>query len=320
MIRALTTRLLGWIWWPHGGFQPHEGGPHQATATNLLLAWDWRPEIILPLVFLGVCYSLGWWRLRRQGRRRLATSRRLASYLGGLAILAVALLSAVDSLQSVLFSVHMVQHELLMMVTPPLLLLANPLPFLLWGLPAGPRQAVGSLLSRRAAFRRVVRHLTRPWVAWALYVGALWLWHVPVAYDAALRYDLIHDLEHLSFFGTAMLFWWHVTGAAPRIHGSLGYGLRMAYVLAALVQNEILGVSIAFADQPIYLHYTTVPRLWGLSVLEDQMLGGAIMWIPGGMMYVAAVVLLLFALLAREEKETDRARAVDLHLPEPVAQ
>jgi len=319
MITALTTGVLNWMWWPHGGFQPHDGGPHQATETSLLLAWDWRSEVILVLVLLGACYSLGWWRLRRQGQRRLATGWRLTSYLSGLVVLAVALLSAVDGLQSVLFTMHMVQHELLMMVAPPLLLLANPLPFLLWGLPASPRQAVGSLLSRRSAFRRVVQHLTRPWVAWALYVGTLWLWHVPAAYDAALRSDPIHDLEHLSFFGTAMLFWWHVTGAAPRIHGSPSYGLRMAYVLAALVQNELLGVSIAFAGQPIYAHYTTVPRLWGLSVMEDQMLGGAIMWIPGGMMYVVAAVFLLFALVAREEKEITRAGEPDLHALKPVA-
>lgn len=273
---------------------------------TLLLTWEWRPEVILVLATLGVIYAPGWGRLRRWGHRRLANGWRLAAYLGGLAALALALLSAIDALQPLLFSIHMVQHELLMMVAPPLLWLANPFPIVLWGVPTGLRRTVGRLLTREAPFRRGLRRLTAPWVAWALYVATIWLWHSPTAYDAALRYELIHDVEHLSFFWTAFLFWWHVIGAAPRIHGRLGYGLRMGYVLAALAQNEILAVAIALASSPWYTYYTTVPRLWGLSALDDQRLGGAIMWIPGGMMYALTAVILLARLLGAEENKTAR--------------
>ncbi len=284
---------------------PLHGGDG-ARQVGLLLRWDWRPEVLLVLLLLGTTYTLGWWRLRRRGHRPLANGWHLTAYLSGLGVLALALLSPIDALGDLLFSMHMVQHELLMMVAAPLLLLGAPFPIALWGLPVSLRHTIGRLLARHAPFRRVLRRLSAPWVAWVLYVGVLWLWHAPAAYDAALRNEFIHDVEHISFFVTALLFWWHVIGAAPRIHGEMGYGMRIGYVLAALAQNEILSVGISLSRQPLYPYYTAVPRLWGLSVLEDQMLGGAIMWIPGGMMYALTAILLIARLLNREEEETRR--------------
>ena len=282
----------------------HEG--EGVALHDVWRSWNWPPAVVLVLLLMAGAYCLGWWRLRRQGYRRLASGWRLAAYLGGLAVLALALLSPIDTLQSLLFAMHMVQHELLMMVAPPLLFLGNPFPIALWGMPAGLRRAIGEFLAPQTAFRRGFQRLTAPWVAWVLYVGALWLWHAPTAYDAALRYEPIHDLEHITFFGTALLFWWHVVGAAPHIHGFSGFGTRIGYVLAALVQNEVLAVSISLADRVLYTYYETVPRLWGLSVLQDQELGGAIMWIPGGMMYVLAAIILIACLLDWEEKKTSR--------------
>jgi cytochrome c oxidase assembly factor CtaG len=130
------------------------------------------------------------------------------------------------------------------------------------------------------------------------------MWHTPAAYDAALRHEIFHILEHTSYFVTAMLFWWHVSGSAPRLHGRLSYGLRIAYLLSALVPNEILGVVISLAGQPIYKHYLGVPRVSGLSVMDDQTLGGALMWVPGGMMYALGAVVLLARMLDEEEKES----------------
>ncbi|MFQ5857084.1 MAG: cytochrome c oxidase assembly protein [Anaerolineae bacterium] len=307
----LKVWLLAWAARPVTPHPLHEGDG--ATLENMWQHWEWRPAVILVLAVMAGTYGLGWWRLRRQGHRRLASGWRLTAYLSGLAVLAAALLSAIDALQSLLFTMHMVQHELLMMVAPPLLLLGDPFPIVLWVLPAGLRRTVGRLLTRGATFRRVLYRFTAPWVAWALYVAILWIWHSPSAYDVALRNEVIHDLEHLSFFAAALLFWWHVTAAAPHIHGSMGYGVRIGYVLAALAQNEILAVSIALARQPLYTYYTTVPRLWGLSVLDDQKLGGAIMWIPGGMMYVLTAIILLACLLDWEEKKTRREMSGDMH-------
>jgi putative membrane protein len=114
---------------------------------------------------------------------------------------------------------------------------------------------------------------------------------------------LIHDLEHLTFFGTAMLFWWLVIGAGPRLR-SLSRGVRIALLLVTVPVNMAAGVVIAFAGQPIYTYYTTVPRLWGISVMQDQMIGGVIMWIPGSMMFILAALILISRLVQAEaEKE-----------------
>jgi putative membrane protein len=103
----------------------------------------------------------------------------------------------------------------------------------------------------------------------------------------------VHDLEHLTFFATAMLFWWHVTAAGPRIHKRFPLWARIGYLAAAIPPNMLTGVAIAFANEPIYTYYTTVPRLFGLTVMQDQMIGGVIMWVPGSMMYIMAILVFL---------------------------
>ena len=270
------------------------------------LNWEWRPEVILTLAVLGTVYCLGWWRLRQSGHHGIANGWRLASYIGGLAVLALALLSTIDLLQQFLFSMHMVQHVLMMMIAAPLIMLANPLPISVWGLPPAVRLATSRLLARKALTRRVLRRATTPLFSWTLFTLAFWGWHIPSAYDAALRTEWIHNLEHLSFFWTAILFWWHVTGSAPRIHSHLGYGSRIVYLLTTLIHSQALAISITFAGQPIYSYYTTVPRLWNLSVMDDQALGGSIMWVPAGMMYIVAIVVLLARWLNQEERRQEQ--------------
>jgi len=267
-----------------------------------LFEWRFWPQIILSLAGMAFIYGLGWHRLRQKGAYRLANGWRLASFLGGLAALWLAMISFIEVLQEFLFSVHMVQHLLITMVGPPLIMLADPLPFLMWGLPPDARRAVGLFLARKSPFRRHLKRLTAPWLVWGLYVFFLWMWHTPSAYDAALRYEVLHILEHTSYFVTATLFWWHVSGSTPRLHGRTSYGLRMGFLLSALVPNEILGVVISLAGQPIYTHYTGVVRVSRLSVMDDQMLGGAFMWVPGGMMYALGAVVLLARKLDQEEK------------------
>ena len=286
----------------------------------VLLSWDWRADVIVLLALAGTLYLWGWARLRRRTsptsqpqlprtrrRQRLVVRWRPISYLFGLFFVALALLSPIDVLGGQLFFMHMVQHLLLIMIAPPLLLVANPLPFLLWGLPDNWRRtagrAVGQLLHRQSASRRRLRAATTPGVVWMAWVIALVGWHDPNAYDAALRSDLVHDLEHLTFFVTGMLFWWHVTGAGPRIHKQISLIGRIIYVLSAVPPNMLLGVALAFASEPIYTHYTAVPRLWSLSVIDDQRVGGFIMWVPGSMMYIIAALILIGRLLQGEEQK-----------------
>lgn len=272
----------------------------------LLLSWEWRIELIVILLLAGTFYTRGWRHLRgvRQGEKsRLATGGRLAAYLSGLVVLGIALMSPIDVLGGQFFFMHMIQHLLLVMIVPPLLLFANPLPFFMWGLPLSARRQMGRMLRRKSGFRRRLRSFTAPGIVWMLFVVALLGWHDPGAYQAALRDEFVHDLEHLSFFATAMLFWWHVIGAGPRIHSRMRQGALVAYVLSVVPPNMAAGVAIAFSSQPIYPYYVGVPRLWGMTVVEDQTLGGIIMWIPGSMMYILAALILIARWVQSEDEK-----------------
>ena len=276
----------------------------------LLLSWDLRPEVLVILIMLGALHFAGWLRLRQRSDGRFANRWRLASYTGGILVLALALLSPLSVLSAQLFSIHMVQHLLLMMVAPPLLLLANPFPTFLWALPTRMRIPVAAAFRRLtvwlagdAFLSRSVLRAAAPASAWALYVLIFFAWHDGNAYSLALRFGSIHRLEHFTFVGAALLFWWHVTGAAPRIHPKPAPWMRVAYVLAMIPPNMLLGVALSFAETPIYPYYESVPRLYGLSVMDDQVWGGLIMWIPGSMMYVIAALVLLARLLVNAEQK-----------------
>ena len=288
----------------------------------VLLSWDWRLDVILVLALAGTLYTTGWRRLRQRtrhsrnryqhrqrpgGRWPLVVGWRLAAYLLGLLFIGLALLSPVDALAGQLFFMHMIQHLLLIMIAPPLLLIANPLPFVLWGLPASLRRRLGRALSlalhRDSFFRRGLRSATASGAIWLFWVISLVGWHDPTAYNAALRVEWIHDLEHLSFFLASMLFWWHVTGAGPRIHRQHGLIGRIALVIAAVPPNMLVGLVLALAEEVIYTYYLDVPRLWGIDVLTDQQIGGVIMWVPGSMMYLIAALILISRLLQAEENK-----------------
>ena len=279
----------------------------------ILLSWDWRLEVLLVLVVLGTLYVRGWRQLRRRTRgntrrrSQLATRWRLVSYLAGLVFIGIALLSAIDLLSQQLFFMHMIQHLLLIMIAPPLLLIANPMPFLLWGLPTSWRRKVGSGLSqvlhRESSVRRNVRSATGPGVIWLFWTISVIGWHDTTLYNLALTSELVHDLEHLFFFGAGMLFWWHVTGSGPRIHKQFGLPARIAFTLSAVPPNMALGVVLAFAGTAFYTYYEGVPRVWGIDPATDQNIGGIIMWIPGSMMYIIAALIMIAALLRGESKK-----------------
>ncbi|MDX1662689.1 MAG: cytochrome c oxidase assembly protein [Candidatus Promineifilaceae bacterium] len=276
------------------------------VTSALLRSWEWRAEVFIPLLLFGVVYTLGWRTLRAKGSR-LANGWRLVSYWTGIAIIVLALLSPIETLSGQFFFMHMIQHLLLVMLAPPLLLLANPMPFLVWGLPPTLRRPVAGLLARllrrNGPFRGYLRTATNPGIAWMLFVAFLIGWHDPGAYTATLRSELVHDLEHLSFFFTAMLYWWHAVGAAPLLHRPLSRPARIAYVIAVIPPNMFLGVVLAFAGQVIYTYYETVPRVWGIDPISDQTIGGIIMWVPGSMMYIIAVLILTARWLEGEESK-----------------
>jgi putative membrane protein len=290
---------------------PSRGWAHQApaaaldpTLTAFFSAWSFRADVMLVLMVLAVAYTCGWWRLSRRGHWRTARGWQSAAYLTGLMVLGLALLSPIDRFASLLLTLHMGQHLLLIMVAAPLVLLADPLPTFLWALPRRTRHRIGRLFSRDAAVRQVLWILTWMPVAWLVFVGHLWAWHHPVAYQAALRHEIIHDLEHLTFFGTALLFWWPIINPAPRVHGRIHPGhptLHILYLMTAAAQTVVLGALIALPERVLYPFYTAAPRLWGLTPLNDQALGGGIMWVSAHM-YLLPILLVVARLLAEEER------------------
>ena len=277
---------------------------------GLLAPWEWRPEVVLPLVVMGALYTFGWWRLRRQSRRQKLASRwRLAAYYGGLFSLALALLSPIDLLGGQLLIMHMVQHKLLIMAAAPLLWLGDPFPIVLWALPRRVRIGVGSLFTRDSLFRRMLTAATQPAICWFVFLFVYIGWHDPGLYDLALREEWVHNLEHLSFFLAAMLFWWPVVNSAPHLHKALPYWVRIIYLIAFLPPNAIAGFVIANATDIIYPHYATVPHLWGFTALEDQAWGGAIMWIwSSEMMIQAAVIMLGVSFYQEKARKTAQER------------
>ncbi len=264
--------------------------------------------MVLVIAVLASAYLAGWRRLRSAGHRRLARGWRLLLYLAGLGALGVALLSPIERLASLLFAAHMVQHLLLTMAVAPLLLLGNPLPVSLWGLPRRARRAAGRLLARNAACRKVLWVVTLSPVAWLLHVGILWSWHLPAAYEAALRNDLIHDVEHLTFFGTALLFWWPIIQPAPHLHRRVHPAVGVVYLLAATGQTILLGALIALPERVRYAYYAAPGRPFGLSPLDDQALAGGIMW-TSAHMYLIPLLLVVARGLGHERRHTRQWRA-----------
>jgi cytochrome c oxidase assembly factor CtaG len=273
-----------------------------ALTRALLLSWDLRIEVTATLFVLASLQILGWRRLRQRGRRRFANGWRLASYLSGLFLVGIALQSPIDVLSGQLFFMHMVQHLLLMMFAAPLLLLANPFPIFLWALPRSWRIGVGRWFQPSHPFYQALAAVTGPGAVWMIFVGVYLGWHDPNAYNLALRSEFIHDIEHITFFGVSLLFWWRVIGAGPQIGRRMSVPLRAAFAVAAVPPNMLAGIAISFATSPIYTHYTSVPRLYGISVMDDQTWSGLIMWIPGSMMFIIAAVVLLGALLGNDKK------------------
>jgi cytochrome c oxidase assembly factor CtaG len=256
------------------------------SAAALIGGWSWEPSVVAGLGLLISAYVVT---ALRGGSRQRPRVAQVCAFLGSLAVVVLALLSPLDRLADrYLFSAHMVQHLLLIMAVPPLFLT---------GLP---RQWLHGLT--RPPLARVERLASHPLVALGAFSACFGLWHVPNLYEAALREERVHVLEHLSFLFTATLFWWPVIHA-PLASAGLGYLGRMVYLFVASVPNSAVGALLALAPDPLYATYATPPdpgdpvRVLlrdglGLSPLADQQLGGLLMWIPGGLLYLLAIWVL----------------------------
>ena len=234
---------------------------------------------------------------------RVDVPRAIAFYAGLLTIL-VALISPLASLAEQLFLAHMVQHLLLIMVAVPLLLLGGPTIPLVRGLPRPLRSWLLRPFTRPGALHPLVGLLSNPIVALGVYVVLLSLWHLPTLYDAALESAPVHALEHLTFLAIAFLFWAQVIDPYP-FHAPLRYPLRIVYLFLATAHNTALGGILSFADPTLYPYYANLAvRPFGLSAIADQQAGGAIMWVPGGMVHLAGISFVFAAWLNSEDRSS----------------
>jgi cytochrome c oxidase assembly factor CtaG len=196
------------------------------------------------------------------------------------------------------------------MVAPPLLTLGEPVLVWLWALPPGMRRTVGRAWRDTRTLRASWRFITMPVVVWLLHAAAIWVWHLPGLYDRALRDPVTHVAEHLTFLGTALLFWWLLTDRRARRR--LGTGGATFYLFTAALSDTLLGAALSLSRRPWYSGHwgTTIP--WGLTPLEDQQLAGLLMWVPAGLVYLAALAPLIVTVLSGGQRsaaprETGRA-------------
>ncbi len=270
----------------------HEAGP--ADFNELRYWWVFDPAIVLPVILSALLYAIGVVRLRRVNRHAVG-SVEIACFLAGWLTLVIALVSPLHPWGSVLFSAHMTQHELLMLVAAPLLVLGRPMVPFLWAFPKTTARHLSGW-TKTAAWQRVWRTITAPFVAWVIHAVALWGWHVPFLFQATLESEWVHALQHASFFGSALLFWWAIFHGRER---AFGYGAAVLYLFTTALHSSLLGALLTFARTVWYPVYSGATQSWGLTPLEDQQLGGLIMWVPAGIVYIIAA-LALFAGFLRE--------------------
>lgn len=267
----------------------HEGGAIPADAWT---HWNTDPLLLVGLLLPAYVYQLG--------MRTYPINRwRSAAFFTGLVLLFIALISPLEAVSRSLFSAHMVQHLLLIMGAAPLLVLSRPTPILLRGLPAKWRKTSGGMHHRLSG---LWQRLTQPVTALMMHIAAVLLWHVPGLYTAAVQDVNMHILEHISFFGTAICFWWMLRYTAD-------YGLRVLAVFAVMMSSGLLGALMALSNTAWYSDHAAYVGAWGLTPLEDQQLAGLFMWIPAGVVYVVTAALLLGAWIsAVERKMAERER------------
>ena len=263
---------------------------------DLWTAWRFEPGVVILLLVSMVLYARG-----VQKSRAITLGQKLCFWTAS-ATLVLALISPLHPLGEVLFSAHMGQHEILMLISAPLLVVSRPLVAFVWGLPFEARRVAGRW-SKAGWFQRIWKTITAPVSAWCIHAIALWTWHIPALFDATVTNEWVHTAQHLSFFLSALLFWWSLF--YPQRQSS--YGAGVLYVFTTAVHTSILGALLTFAGTPWYPAYGATPIAWGLTPLEDQQIGGLIMWVPAGVVYLAAA-LYLFARWLRESDIATRQR------------
>jgi putative membrane protein len=256
------------------------------------------------LLVVAIWYTRGLTRLWPHTHARRPMAWRAVAFYAGCVALGIALLPPLDLAAHRSFAFHMVQHETLMLVAAPLLVLGRGLPMFLWALPREGRRGAGRA-TRWPGTRGIWTRITSPMSAWLLHAAALWAWHVPAWFNAAVTNAAVHHAQHVSFLVTALIFW----HALLRHAGQGARGMGLVYLFTTTIHTGVLGALLTFAPRPLY---ATLDRglqdASALTPLEDQQLGGLIMWVPGALVYVAVALWLTARWLHALSTSTDAAR------------
>lgn len=261
----------------------HAGQP--PVPHDLWSAWNVQPVLVVGALLAGWAYTRG------RTHSRTVDAWRGRCFAAALVALGVALVSPLDALSGALASAHMVQHVLLVLVAAPLLALSAPSSAVLRGSPMVVRQTLSRARRRLHLTARTFRVLRHPGTVWLLHVGTLWFWHAAVPYGAALEHRSLHAVEHASFLLTSVLFWRVIVGARRAYRVSPGVGIMLVFAMA--LQSVFLALLLTFARSPWYAGYAATTQPWHLDPLADQQLAGVIMWVPAGLVYLAAALALL---------------------------
>jgi putative membrane protein len=268
----------------------------EALPQSLSQGWSWEPAIVVALVVTGALYAWGWWRMRQAGAQRSVPAWQGSCFMAGWCTLVLALLSPVHRLGGFSLAMHMVQHELLMVVAAPLLVLGRPLLVFLWAFPQSTRERMGAFF-RRPTPSAMWAAISGPLVVWLLHGLALWIWHAPPLYSAALHSEWVHAAQHSAFLFTALLFWWTLLHGR---YGRLGYGAALVFVFTTAMHSGALGALLTVSPRVAYPDYQRT--IFGMSPLEDQQLAGLIMWVPAGVILVTIGAALVLAWMAEAER------------------
>ncbi|MCH8223253.1 MAG: cytochrome c oxidase assembly protein [Chloroflexi bacterium] len=270
-------------------------------------AWSWwvfDPLAIVMVLGLGILYYRGLkdWKKRSRPMHKW----QIASFYAGITVLFIALVSPIDPLSDHLFIFHNVQHLLLRVTAPALILLGAPLTPVLRGLPLGLRQSLVRPLVSNPALRKIYRTLQNPVLVPALFLITLFFWALPGPHDAAVDDLALHYLMHLTMTSTSFLFWWLIIDPKPH-RSNVHYGVRILIMALTLLPNTVLGAIITFAGSIQYESYGD-PRLWGIDPLHDQRVGALIQWLVVDMMSLA-VTIVIFGMWYQREQQADREKA-----------
>lgn len=274
--------------------------------------WNFEPWFAVSLVVAAVLYLGGAVRLRRRTQGgRVVGRREIVAFVGTMLTLILALASPIDGLSAELFSVHMCQHLLLMLVAAPLAAFSRPGLVMLWGLPRPFRSTLGGWRNR--AVGRTLEGLGHPLSAWLLFAAAFVFWHLPGPYRWAWQNEAVHVLEHLCLFLAAFAFWLVVIEPAGRRH--LDFGARMLFVATMALISSLPGALLFLAGRPLYDVHAMTTKAFGLTPLQDQQLAGLIMWIPAGMVYLVAIAVLFVRWLDDADQRLTASTPAALPLP-----